>query len=163
MMNSFSCIVLLCLQSYLSLIRIAVGQTATPTCTEIGAFEIYDGTCKNYYICVDDGEKLNPVNLMCASSAIFDPLQGRCVSESTATCQQTTTMPPSTTTSAPLCVRYGRFPIQDAQCKRYYLCYWDGVRYTIMDNLSCPNTLVFNPVSEKCVPPERYTCPGTIG
>lgn len=162
-MNRFSIVVLLCLHSSFNLIKIAESQTTVkPTCTEIGAFEIYDGTCKNYYICVDDGVKLNPVILLCASSAIFDPLQGRCVPDSTATCLQTTTMAPSTT-SAPFCLRYGRFPIQDVECKKYYLCYWDGVRYTIMYNLSCPNTLVFNPISEKCKSPQTYKCPGIIG
>ncbi|XP_011692217.1 PREDICTED: uncharacterized protein LOC105452632 [Wasmannia auropunctata] len=158
-MDRFSIVVLLCLYPSFKLVS---GQTtAQPICTEIGAFEIYDGTCKNYYICVDDGEELNPVILSCASSAIFDYLQGKCVSESTATCQQTTTMAPSTT-SAPLCLRYGRFPIPDVECKKYYLCYWDGISYTIMGNLTCPNTLIFNPLSEKCVSPQTYQCPGTV-
>ncbi|KYQ56360.1 hypothetical protein ALC60_04767 [Trachymyrmex zeteki] len=156
-MNRFSIIVLLCL--YTSF-KIAESQT-TPTCTEIGSFEIFDGTCRNYYICVDDGANLNPVILSCANSFIFVADQGRCVSESTATCQQTTTAAPlTTTTSAPLCSRYGRFPIQDVNCKSYYLCYWNGTNYTIMDNLSCPNTLVFNPTSEKCVSPQTFTCQG---
>ena len=154
-MNRFSIIVLLCLYTTF---KIAENQT-TPTCTEIGSFEINDGTCENYYICVNDGVNLNPIILSCANTFIFDPVQGRCVSESTTTCQQATT--PSTTTSAPLCVRYGRFPIQDVNCKSYYLCYWNGTSYTIMDNLSCPNTLVFNPTSEKCVSPLTFTCPGT--
>lgn len=156
-MDHSTVIVLLCLCSFFKIVNC---QITTENCTEIGASEIYDGTCKNYYICIDDGEKLNPVMLSCASSAIFDPSMGRCVSEATATCQQTTIMT-SSTTSAPLCLRYGRFPIQDVECKKYYLCYWDGSRYTIMDNLSCPNTLVFNPTTEKCVSPQTYKCPGT--
>lgn len=161
MKRSLMIIVPLCLP-YIGLIGVAEAQAVTqPTCTEIGAFEINDGTCKNYYICVDDGEKLIPVNLTCASSAIFDPTRGKCVPANTTTCQQTTT-PPPTTTVAP-CVRYGRFAIPDVNCKKYYLCYWDGTRYAIMDNLSCPNKLVFEPKSEKCVPPERYACPGITG
>ncbi|XP_077281457.1 uncharacterized protein LOC143908057 [Temnothorax americanus] len=157
-MDRFSIVVLLCLCSSL---KIAEGQTtAEPTCTEIGAFEINDGTCKNYYICVNDGETLNPVILSCASSAIFDPSQGICVSQNTATCQQTTTMAPSTT-SAPFCLRYGRFPIQNVECKKYYLCYWNGTSYAIMGNLTCPNTLVFYPLAEKCVSPRTYNCSGT--
>ncbi|XP_018400232.1 PREDICTED: uncharacterized protein LOC108777771 [Cyphomyrmex costatus] len=148
--------VLLCL--YTSF-KIAENQIIPPPCTEIGAFEIYDGTCKNYYICVDDGVNLTPVILSCASSAIFDPLQGRCVLESIETCQQTTTMA-SSTTAAPLCPKYGRFPILDVNCKRYYLCYWGGQSFTILDNLSCPNALIFNPMKEKCVSPSQYICPG---
>lgn len=166
-MKRFSIFIPPCLLC-LSLIDVAAAQaTIGPVCTEIGAFEIYDGTCKNYYICLDDGEKLAPVLLMCAPSAIFNPGLGRCVPQSTSICLQTTTMPPTTTpptttTRAP-CVRYGRFPIQDINCKRYYLCYWDGVRYAMMDNLSCPNTLVFEPMSEKCVLPTTYICPGIAG
>lgn len=157
-MERFLIIVLLYLP-FFDLIEVAEAQTVTqPTCTEIGAFEIVDGTCRNYYLCVDDGETLVPVILTCASSAIFDPTMGMCVSANIATCQQTA----PTTTVAP-CVRYGRFPIQDANCKRYYLCYWDGTGYVIMDNLSCPNTLVFEPASEKCVPPARYICPVITG
>ena len=159
-MNRFSIIVLLCLYTTF---KIAENQIVL-TCTEIGFFEINDGTCRNYYMCVDNGVNFNQVLLSCASTFIFDPTQGRCVSESTTTCQQTTTSStttPSTTTSAPLCVKYGRFPIQDVNCKSYYLCYWNGTNYTIMNNLSCPNTLIFNPTSEKCVSPLTFTCPGT--
>lgn len=141
---------------YLGLIKIAAAQETMPACTEIGAFEIDDGTCKNYYICVDDGEKLNAVILKCAISAIFDPMAGRCVLDEGNMCQQTTTSPP--TTQAP-CTRYGRFPLNDEKCKNYYLCYWDGIEYSRMDNLQCPKTLVFNPTSEKCVLPQSYTCP----
>ncbi|XP_014487638.1 PREDICTED: endo-1,3(4)-beta-glucanase 1 [Dinoponera quadriceps] len=142
-------------------------QTTTPpTCTEIGAFEIYDGTCKNYYICVNNGATLMPVILSCAAGAMFNPALGSCepgrICWQTTTTTTTTTTPTPTTTAAP-CVRYGRFPLPDVNCKMYYLCYWDGLRYTIMSNLSCPNTLVFEPVSEKCVPPERYLCPGVVG
>lgn len=156
-MDRFFVVVLLCLCSSC---RIVEGQTTTkPICTKTkDAFEIYDGTCKNYYICVNDGEKLNPVILSCASSAIFDTSKGECVPESTSICQQTTITAPLTT-SAPLCLRYGRFPIQVGGCKKYYLCYWNGVRYTIMENLSCPKTLVFDPNLEKCVSPEKYKCP----
>lgn len=137
-------------------------QTTTPvTCTEVGANEINDGTCRNYYLCVDVGEKLVAVILSCTPTASFVPAEGRCVVG--ATCQQTTTTTTTTTTPAPICVRYGRFEIPDVNCKRYYLCYWDGVRYTIMGNLTCPNTLVFEPMSEKCVLPERYICPRTVG
>ncbi|XP_018370965.1 PREDICTED: uncharacterized protein LOC108766280 isoform X2 [Trachymyrmex cornetzi] len=158
-MNRFSIIVLLCLYTTF---KIAENQT-TFDCTEAGFFEIVDGTCKNYLLCVDDGANLVPVILSCASNSIFDPVQGRCVCQCTNTCQQSTTMAPSTTTSAPLCVRYGRFPIQDVNCKSYYLCYWNGSSYTIMDNLSCPNTLVFNPETETCVSPQTFTCSGTSG
>ncbi|XP_011862368.1 PREDICTED: uncharacterized protein LOC105558994 [Vollenhovia emeryi] len=156
-MSRLSIVVLLCLYPSFKIVE---GQlTAKPICTEEGAFEINDGTCKNYYLCVDDGEKFTPVMLSCSNIAIFDTSMRKCVPEGTAVCQQTTTMAPSTT-SAPLCVRYGRFSILDVECKKYYLCYWDGARYIIMDNLSCPNVLVFNPTSEKCVPPQMYTCPG---
>ncbi|XP_012532553.2 uncharacterized protein LOC105834539 [Monomorium pharaonis] len=147
--------VLLC-----SSFKIVAGQTTTPNCTEMGAFEIYDGTCRNYYFCVDDGEELKPVILSCASSAIFDPDEGRCMPADATKCLQTTTMAPLTT-SAPLCLGYGRFPINDVYCKRYYLCYWNGSGYSKMDNLSCPNKLVFNPTSGKCVSSQLYKCPGT--
>lgn len=160
-MDRFSIIVLLCLYSSF---QITVGQTtAKSVCTEVGAFEIYDGTCKNYYICINDGEKLNQVILSCASSAIFDPVESQCVPDNkiTSLCQQTTssTTSVSSTTSAPLCVRYGRFSIPNTYCKKYYLCYWNGVRYTIMNNLTCPRMLIFNQFMEKCVSPTKYTCP----
>ncbi|XP_032664531.1 uncharacterized protein LOC116841100 [Odontomachus brunneus] len=140
-------------------------QTTTPvTCTEYGTFEIYDGTCKNYYICINDGMNLVAVILSCATTAIFDPTLGRCLPG--AMCLQTTTTTTTTlappTTAAP-CMRYGRFPIPDVNCKKYYLCYWDGIRYAIMGNLTCPNTLVFDPTSEKCVLPQQYICLGIVG
>lgn len=152
---------ILCLLSAFGLIRDPTAQIVQPVCTEIGAFEIIDGTCKNYYICVDDGEKLTPVLLTCASSAIFDPLKGSCVPDTAATCLQTTIAPP--TTVAPRCVRYGRFPIKATNCTGYYLCYWNGTDYDVMDNLTCPNALLFKPTLEKCVPPQSYTCPVTQG
>ncbi|XP_011156578.1 uncharacterized protein LOC105193716 [Solenopsis invicta] len=180
-----SVVLYLCLHSSF---KIIAGQTCKPTCTEIGAFLIYDGTCKNYYACEDDGEKLNSIILSCASSAIFDQILGRCVPKnrptttdlpisttlsstisasssftsespsSTSASLLTTSASPSTT-SAPVCDKYGRFPISDVKCKKYYYCYWNGNRYDIMNNLTCPNTLVFNPGLEKCVPPQSYTCP----
>lgn len=152
MMERFPIVIFLGLVCF-SLVKVAGTQNTTnSTCTEIGAFEIDDGTCKNYYICIDNGATLVPVMLSCASSAIFDPSQGRCVPGNTTMCQQT-----------PLygCLRYGRFPIQDASCKMYYLCYWNGSGYAMMSNLSCPNTLVFNPMSEKCVSPQTYLCSET--
>lgn len=137
---------------------IGVVEATTPTCTMYWEFfEVYDGTCKNYYFCVYDGVKLNPILLSCDSSAIFDPTKGVCVPESEGICEQTTTVPP--TTVAP-CYRYGRFPIADIYCKKYYLCYWNGTTYAKMDNLSCPNILVFYPLLEKCVSPLKYNCTG---
>jgi len=136
-------------------------QAALPICTEAGVFEIVDGTCKNYYLCVDNGQTLIQVLLSCADSFIFDSVMGTCVSDSMILCQQMTTASPITT-SAPLCVRYGRFPIPSENCKRYYLCYWDGTRYSMV-KLSCPNLLVFQPLLEKCVPPQRYNCTLTQG
>jgi len=153
-MDRFSIVVLLCLCTSF---KIAESQTTAPNCTTVGFFEIYDGTCKNFYICVDDGERLQSVIMSCASSAIF--VGDRCVPQNTTTCQQTTTMAPTTTT--PFCSRYGRFSMQDVECKMYYLCYWNGGGYTIMSNLTCPNTLLFNPQLELCV--SEYECPGTSG
>jgi len=153
-MDRFSIIVLLCLCTSF---KIAESQTTAPNCTEVGFFEIYDGTCKNYYFCIDNGEGLIPIMLSCASSAIF--VGDRCVPANTTTCQQTTTMAPTTTT--PFCSRYGRFSMQDVECKKYYLCYWNGIQYTIMGNLTCPNALLFDPISEKCV--QVYNCTGTSG
>lgn len=151
-MERFSVVVFLCLLCFGLMKVVGAQYTTRPTCTEVGFFEIYDGTCKNYYMCIDNGEGLISVILSCASSAIFDPSQGRCVSKNTTVCEQTS-----------LCSRYGRFPIQDTNCKRYYLCYWSGSAYTMMGNLSCPNTLVFEPTSEKCVSSQKYVCPGTQG
>jgi len=139
----------------------AEAQAAPPICTEAGVFEIVDGTCKNYYLCVDNGQTLIQVLLSCADSFIFDPVMAICVPDSTILCQQMTTASPITT-SAPLCVRYGRFPIPSEDCKRYYLCYWDGMRYNMV-KLSCPNLLVFQPLLEKCVPPQTYNCTLTQG
>lgn len=162
-MDRFSIVVLLCLYSSCQIeesnsIELS-NQTTTKPTFKPDAFEIYDGTCKNYYIYVNDGEKSNPVTLSCASSAIFNSSKGECVPEGPEfTCNQTTITTPSTT-SAPLCLTYGRFPMQVAGCKKYYLCYWNGVRYTIMNNLSCPNALVFHPMLQKCVSPQKYKCP----
>ncbi|XP_029173667.1 peritrophin-48-like [Nylanderia fulva] len=147
-MERFS-IILLCLLCFGALKVIEAQDTTKYNCTEVGFFEIVDGTCRNYYMCIDDGQQLTPVMLSCANSAIFDPDQGKCVPKNSTTCEQT-----------PLCTRYGRFPIQDVYCKMYYLCYWNGTSYTIMGNLSCPKTLVFQPTSEKCVLPEKYVCSG---
>ncbi|XP_012228789.2 uncharacterized protein [Linepithema humile] len=157
-MEHFSVVFLLYLL-YCSLIRV-VETTVTPNCTMYLEFiEVYDGTCKNYYLCTYDGAKFIPVPLSCTSTTIFDPSVNMCMPESEAICQQTTTIP--STTVAP-CYRYGRFPIADIYCKKYYLCYWDGIAYAKMDNLRCPNTLVFYPLSEKCVSPLKYKCPGTL-
>ncbi|KAL6440497.1 hypothetical protein ACFW04_003191 [Cataglyphis niger] len=149
-MKRFPIVVLLCLLCFS--LKIAGTQNMTiSTCTEVGFFEIDDGTCKNYYMCIDNGVTLTKVILSCASSAIFDPILGRCVPANTTTCQQT-----------PRCLRYGRFPMEDPYCKMYFLCYWNGTGYTMMSNLTCPNTLVFEPTSEKCVPPQRYICPTQV-
>lgn len=154
-MQRFSVVFLLCL-FYCSLISSTA--TVEVTCTmDYEMIEIEDGTCKNYYMCISDGVRLIPVQLSCANCTIFVPTEGRCMPEITFTCQQTTTVP--STTVAP-CYRYGRFPIADIYCKKYYLCYWNGITYTKIDNLSCPNTLVFNPLSEKCVSPLTYKCVG---
>jgi len=52
-------------------------------CPCLGETGIYGSPwdCKEYCMCVDDGEKIHPVYMTCASSAIFDCIKGKCVSE----------------------------------------------------------------------------------
>jgi len=167
-MDRFSIVILLCLCFSFKVVKSQNVTTTEPTCTEIW-FKIDNKTCINYiYIYVDencvDSEKLSLAKLLCAGSVriVFDSSQTRyiCVLANTTMCQQTTTAP-TTTTSASLCYRSGRFRIPDVKCKKYYLCYWNGTSLTKMDNLLCPNTLVFDPTSEKCVLPQTYPCSGT--
>ncbi|XP_020280779.1 peritrophin-48-like [Pseudomyrmex gracilis] len=136
-----------------SLIKVAEFQVA-PICEVPGqTIPIIDGTCQNYYLCVSDGLGLMPIKLSCYIGTIFNPTAMSC---EPGICMQTATLVP------PTCYRYGRFPdVSDNTCKKYYLCYWDNTiqQYTSMRDLQCPNTLLFDPRSEKCVLPENYTCP----
>ena len=68
---------------------------------------------------------------------------------STSTTPSTTTSTsttPSTTTAMPC---NGRFPMA-GNCTQYYFCYTNGVN-TIRYNLTCPNSLAFNRITQKCV------------
>ncbi|XP_076235689.1 uncharacterized protein LOC143180048 [Calliopsis andreniformis] len=71
------------------------------SCITAGSFEIVDGTCQNYYICIFDGVELVSYNLTCANSTVFFPALGTCTSSTVYACTQTTTTSttPSTTTS----------------------------------------------------------------
>ena len=76
---------------------------------------------------------------------VFDPSVKKCVLSTTFICKPST---PSTITATPC---NGRFQLEgDITCKKYYFCYTDTVN-TIRYNLTCPNTLLFNPITQRCV------------
>ncbi|KAK1137504.1 hypothetical protein K0M31_002010 [Melipona bicolor] len=69
---------------------------------------------------------------------------------STSTTPTTSTSTTPSTTPTPC---NGRFQITgDTTCKKYYFCYTDAVT-TIRYNLTCPNNLQFNPITQRCVLP----------
>ncbi|XP_050581978.1 probable endochitinase [Bombus affinis] len=151
------------------------------TCVMQGTFEIVDGTCANYYICVFNGVEFVSYDMSCSPSMVFDPLLKYCTSPSNYICKQVTSstssstscstpsltpnttssltpsmtpsMTPSTTPSTK-CVTNGRFPIP-GNCEQYYFCYVNGATIIRYD-LRCPDGLKFNSVTQKCVLP----CPG---
>nr|XP_033330638.1 uncharacterized protein LOC117222817 [Megalopta genalis] len=117
-------------------------------CTAEGYFEIVDGTCKNYYTCIFNGAALVSYDLTCATPTLFDPTMGICVTGYV--CTQSTPVP--------TCPTNGRYPIPLTACKKYRVCYtYQNV--VINRILSCPNSLIFNPVSQTCVLPSTYKCP----
>lgn len=113
------------------------------SCTAQGYFEIIDGTCKNYYLCLYNGVAFVSYDLKCLDSTVFNPITNICTADYI--CNQITTMDP-----CPFGV--GRFPISDSNCQKYYFCYVDNgsfVRY----NLTCPNNLLFNSKTKQCMLP----------
>ncbi|CAL7933778.1 unnamed protein product [Xylocopa violacea] len=121
-------------------------------CVMQGIFEIKDGTCQNYYICIFNGVSFVSYDAKCATSMVFDPVAQYCRSSTEYVCTQ---IPPATT---PPCKMSGRFKISDPKCQMYYFCYWDGTMFIKVDNLRCPNSLLFNPVIQACVLPTSYAC-----
>ncbi|XP_043262096.1 cell wall integrity and stress response component 4-like [Colletes gigas] len=69
---------------------------APEKCTKQGSFEIVDGTCQNYYMCIFNGVELVSYELTCAPPTVFSPVTGYCTPSTQYPCTQSTT--PSTTT-----------------------------------------------------------------
>ncbi|CAD1468847.1 unnamed protein product [Heterotrigona itama] len=121
-------------------------------CTTIGPTAIDDPECRKYYICdYDNTGALVSYDTSCPASMVFDPSVKNCVSSAGFICKSTTPATPCN----------GRFRIEgDTTCTQYYFCYTDSVT-TIKYNLTCPNNLKFNPITQKCVSPctNPNTCP----
>ncbi|XP_076636630.1 uncharacterized protein LOC143349339 [Colletes latitarsis] len=67
-------------------------------CTKQGSFEIVDGTCQNYYMCIFNGVGLVSYEFKCAPSTVFSPVTGYCTPSTQYPCTQTT--PPTSTVAA---------------------------------------------------------------
>ncbi|XP_078032747.1 uncharacterized protein LOC144467706, partial [Augochlora pura] len=135
----------------LAIVPLAVFQLvqSSQPCAAEGSYEIVDGTCQNYYMCIFNGVILQPYNLTCASPSLFDPTAGLCMTGYV--CEQPVTDNPSQ------CTTNGRFLIPGTGCKSYRFCYiYPGA--VINRTLTCPNSLIFNPGTQKCVLNSTYTC-----
>ncbi|XP_076766679.1 uncharacterized protein LOC143433277 [Xylocopa sonorina] len=124
-------------------------------CVMQGMFEINDGTCQNYYICIFDGVRFVSYDMKCATSMVFDPIAQYCKSTAEYVCTQT---PPATPPDTPPCTMSGRFVISGTGCRRYYLCYFDDTTFVKVDNLHCPNSLLFNQATQTCALPTSFIC-----
>ncbi|KOX81049.1 hypothetical protein WN51_09974 [Melipona quadrifasciata] len=85
---------------------------------------------------------------------VFDPSIKNCVPSTNFICKitSTSTTPYTKLIRAPEQPN-GRFQITgDTTCKKYYFSYTDAVT-TIRYNLTCPNNLQFNPITQRCVLP----------
>ncbi|XP_033330638.2 uncharacterized protein LOC117222817 [Megalopta genalis] len=117
-------------------------------CTAEGYFEIVDGTCRNYYICIFNGAAIVSYDLTCVTPTLFDPTMGICVTGYT--CTQST---PVTA-----CTISGKYPISGTACKQYHVCLiYQGI--VINRYLTCQNSTIFNPTNQACVLPSSYKCP----
>ncbi|XP_043519958.1 uncharacterized protein LOC122533891 isoform X3 [Frieseomelitta varia] len=125
---------------------ISIGLSLTPSnrnCTTVEPTAIDDAECKKYYICIyDDTGSLVSYDTSCPTSMVFDPSIKNCVPSMNFVCKFATTPTPCN----------GRFQIIGGTCQDYYFCYTDAVT-TIKYNLTCPNNLQFNPITQKCVSP----------
>ncbi|XP_043519957.1 probable endochitinase isoform X2 [Frieseomelitta varia] len=136
---------------------IPIGLSLTPTnrkCTTLlQTTAIDDVDCKKYYICLyDETGSLVAYDTSCLASQSFDPSAGTCVPSANYVCKTTTTTTTSTTPRTTPTPCNGRFQIIGGTCQDYYFCYTDAVT-TIKYNLTCPNNLQFNPITQKCVSP----------
>ncbi|KOC62831.1 hypothetical protein WH47_02534 [Habropoda laboriosa] len=136
-------------------IPMGMPQTVPPSkCVMQGLFPIDDGTCQNYYMCIFDGAKFAPYGLKCAGTTLFDPSLKYCTSDYF--CTQIIHDSSSTSISWPKV-----YPLPDTKCQKYYFCFTNGVT-TTRYNLTCPNSLLFNPDKQKCVLPTAYSCPPVV-
>ncbi|XP_015429677.1 PREDICTED: integumentary mucin C.1-like [Dufourea novaeangliae] len=71
---------------------------SSQTCTKEGRYEIVDGTCENYYMCIYTGVGYEAYNLKCPASTRFNPIMGYCTPSTIFPCTQ---IPPTTTSTAP--------------------------------------------------------------
>ncbi|XP_043519956.1 probable endochitinase isoform X1 [Frieseomelitta varia] len=143
---------------------ISIGLSLTPSnrnCTTVEPTAIDDAECKKYYICIyDDTGSLVSYDTSCPTSMVFDPSIKNCVPSMNFVCKtnltsataSTTTTTTSTTPRTTPTPCNGRFQIIGGTCQDYYFCYTDAVT-TIKYNLTCPNNLQFNPITQKCVSP----------
>jgi hypothetical protein len=58
------------------------------------------------------------------------------------------------------CTTPGRFP-NPKNCSQYYLCVQITPSHIYLSYMTCPNALVFDPVSQYCTTTDNYTCPST--
>lgn len=123
-------------------------------CTTLEPTAIDDAECKKYYICVhDDTGSLVSYDTSCPTSMVFDPSVKNCVPSMNFACKTSSI---ATTASTKLIGELcnGRFPVTgDTTCKYYRFCYADGATTITYPRLKCPNKLVFNSITQRCVKP----------
>jgi hypothetical protein len=56
------------------------------------------------------------------------------------------------------CTTAGSFP-NPANCSQYYVCLTISPGNLYLSYMTCPNALVFDPVSQYCTTTENYACP----
>ncbi|XP_017792721.1 PREDICTED: putative protein TPRXL [Habropoda laboriosa] len=92
----------------------------------------------------------SPSSSSASTSTPTSPSATSSTSSSTTTSKPTTALPCN-----------GRYPLPDTKCQKYYFCFTNGVT-TTRYNLTCPNSLLFNPDKQKCVLPTAYSCPPVV-
>lgn len=142
-----------------TLIQSGIFQALVPSgrqCVTQGLFEIIDGTCKNYYLCVYNGVVYTSYDMTCKGSTLFNPTNKLCTADYTCTQITTTTTPATIVDPCPLGV--GRFPMipSDSKCQKYYYCFVENGQF-VRYNFTCPNSLQFNSKTQKCMLP----CPSS--
>ena len=51
--------------------------------------------------------------------------------------------------------------IDDAECKKYYICVYDETGSLVSYDISCPASMVFDPSVKKCVSSTNFVCKTT--
>lgn len=148
----------------------ATSDHFVPECIEEGKFPIIGSKCTQYVMCTRGTSGFRTKLYKCPENTGFNPDDSRCTfqyecTEAVNFCETTfkspTTEPSTTTTSPeteiqfPECADQRKLPIDNTDCKKYFLCIWSSTGF-ISAMYSCPNETYFNPETERCS--STYDC-----